>query len=200
MLASDLVGRVAARALAIAAAGTLAALTPRIAWWARPARTLEVVIVDKTVPFRNMREHAAIPWILHANKIENGLGRFLDPARDYVGFDPVAKAGRDLGSADVAYADVLFLADTYGVYVGDYEQPGEQAALERSPKIYGGLSDDEAKTIDHFAARGGMVVGEFNTFASPTEDVPRARLEARFGVHWTKWVAQRSAALGGPRL
>src|SRR5260370_19772843 len=35
-----------------------------------------------------------------------------------------------------------------------------------------------------------MVVGEFNTFASPTEDVPRARLEARFGVHWTKWVAR----------
>jgi hypothetical protein len=35
-----------------------------------------------------------------------------------------------------------------------------------------------------------MVIGEFNTFASPTEDVPRARLEARFGVRWTKWVAR----------
>jgi len=190
MVASDLVGRSAARALGIAAAATLAALTPRIAWWAKPARTLEVVIVDKTVPFRNMREHAAIPWILHANKIENGLGRFLDPTRDYVGFDPVAKAGRDLGPTDVAFADVLFLADTYGVYVGDYQHPGDQAALERSPKIYGGLSEDEAKTIDQFAARGGMVVGEFNAFASPTEEGPRARLEARFGVHWTKWVAR----------
>jgi hypothetical protein len=190
MVASDLVGRLAARALGFAAAATLAVLAPRIAWWAKPARTLEVVIVDKTVPFRNMREHAAIPWILHAQKIENGLGRFLDPTRDYVGFDPIARAGRDLVPADVAYADVLFLADTYGVYVGDYRQSGDQAALERSPKIYGGLSDDEAKVIDHFASRGGMVIGEFNTFASPTEDVPRARLEARFGVRWTKWVAR----------
>ena len=82
------------------------------------------------------------------------------------------------------------LTDTYGVYVGDYERPGGQAALERSPKIYGGVSDDEARVIEAFAGRGGMVLGEFNTFASPTADAARARVESIFGVRWTGWVAR----------
>jgi hypothetical protein len=161
-----------------------------VAWRLARPRTLEAVIVDKTVPFRNDREHAAIPWILHALKIQNGLGRFLDAEHDYVGFDPVSRTGRELTAADLANADLLFIADTYGVYVGDYQRPGDQAALERSPKIYGGLSEGEARVIDAFAARGGMVIAEFNTFASPTDDGAEARLEATFGVRWSRWVAR----------
>jgi hypothetical protein len=163
---------------------------PHAVWWLSRPKTLEVVIVDKTTPFRNYREHAAIPWILHALKIQNGLGRFLDPAHDYVGFDPETRQGRTLTPAILANADVLFLADTYGVYVGDYQRPGDQAALERSPKIYGGLDDAEAAAIGAFAAKGGMVLAEFNTFGSPTEDGARARLESTFGVRWTKWVGR----------
>jgi hypothetical protein len=182
-----------ARFLRIAAG--LAALlvllaTPRIAWWLEPSRTLEVVIVDKTVPFNNFREHAALPWLLHAMKLRDSIGHFLDPSRDYIGFDPVARVGHDLSGDKLTYADVLFVTDTYGVYVGDYERPDNQAALERSPKIYGGVTDDEAQVIEAFAARGGMVIAEFNAFASPTEDGPRARLEELFGVRWTRWVAR----------
>jgi hypothetical protein len=177
--------------IAAAMAGLLAATAaPYVVWRLQAPKTLEVVIVDKTAPFRNYREHAAIPWLLHALKIKNRGGRFLDPACDYVGFDPVTKKGRDLTDEDLANADVLVLADTYGVYVGDYERPGDQAALERSPRIYGGLTDDEARAIEAFATRGGMVLGEFNAFASPTGDEARARIEALFGVRWTKWVAR----------
>jgi hypothetical protein len=176
---------------AIAAAAALALLAlPRAAYFLQAKKTLEIVVVDKTVPFRNYREHAAVAWILDAMKIRNAAGQSLDPARDFIGFDPDARKGHDLTAESLAGADVLFIADTYGVYVGDYERPGEQAALERSPKIYGGLTDDEAQAIEDFAARGGMVIGEFNAFASPTEDGVRARLEARFGVRWTKWVAR----------
>ncbi len=181
------------RVLRIGAAALLACASlygPMVAWRIARPRTLEVVIVDKTVPFRNEREHAAIPWILHALKIQDALGHFLDPTRDYVGFDPVARVGHDLTRDDLAYADVLFVADTYGVYTGDYQRPGDQAALERSPKIFGGVSDDESRAIDGFVARGGMAIAEFNTFGSPTEDGPRARLEAAFGVRWTRWVAR----------
>jgi hypothetical protein len=167
-----------------------AAAAPYVAWRLETPKTLDVVIVDKTVPFRNYREHTAVPWILHAMKIKGKEGRFLDPALDYIGFDPEARKGHDLTEEDLAGADVLVVTDTYGVYAGDYERPGDQAALERSPKIYGGVTDDEARVIDAFAARGGMVLGEFNTFASPTADAARARLEALFGVRWTSWVAR----------
>ena len=163
---------------------------PYIVWHLQSSRSLNVVIVDKTVPFSNWREHAAIPWILHAMKLRQDDGRFLDPAHDYVGFDPVARKGHELAAADLSKADALFIADTYGVYVGDYERPDDQAALERSPKIHGGVEASEAHAIEAFVARGGTVLAEFNTFASPTSDDVRARLETVFGVRWTKWVGR----------
>jgi hypothetical protein len=165
-------------------------LSPRIAWRLQRTRTLDVVIVDKTVPFEKYREHAGIPWILHALKIQQPNGAFLDPAKDYVGFDPRTKTGATLTPTLLEKAEVLVIADTYGVYVGDYERPGDQAALERSPKIYGGLDESEARAVEAFAARGKLVIGEFNTFASPTRRDAREILEHVFGVRWTRWVAR----------
>jgi hypothetical protein len=164
--------------------------SPWIAWKLQRGKTLDVVLVDKTVPFHKYREHAGIPWILHTMKLRSSAGTFLDPARDYVGFDPQTRTGRDLTAGDLAKADVLVITDTYGVYAGDYERPGEQAALERSQRIYGGISDAEAKAIGDFSNRGGLVLAEFNTFASPTGPSARAAMEQTFGVHWTKWVAR----------
>ena len=92
--------------------------------------------------------------------------------------------------SDVAKADALFIADTYGVYRGDYALPGDVAALERSPKIYGGLTMAEAEVIRSFVQQGGVTVAEFNTFASPTQEDARAQLESVFGAHWTHWIAR----------
>lgn len=178
------------RIAALIVLALLVVAAPSIAWRLQRTRTLEVVIVDKTVPFQKYREHAAIPWILHAMKIRSASGRFLDPAVDYIGFDPKAKVGHDLTAAALEHADVLVVADTYGVYRGDYERPGDEAALERSPKIYGGLTGAEVDAIDSFVKRGGVVLGEFNTFASPTDTHAREHAERVFGARWTKWVAR----------
>lgn len=171
-------------------AGLALLASPWLAWRAQAGRTMNVVVVDKTVPFEDYREHAAIPWILHAMKIRQPGGDFLEPSRDYVGFDPKTRTGGELTDAHLASADALVITDTYGVYVGDYEKPGDQAALERSPKIYGGLSDAEAHAIASFWDAGGLVIAEFNTFASPTPRSARETLEHVFGVRWTRWVAR----------
>lgn len=162
----------------------------RVAWWLKPSRRVAITIVDKTVPFRNYREHSFIPWLLRALKVTDPAGQFVDESRDYVGYDPAARVGHDLAAHHLAHADVLFLADTYGVYRGDYERPGDVAALERSPRIYGGFAPGEAAVIEDFSAKGGLVLGEFNSFASPTEAVARATLEQTFGVRWTHWVGR----------
>jgi hypothetical protein len=187
------------RALRILAAALVAVAViggPHLAWLARANRRARVIIVDKTVPFANYREHAALPWLLHALKIVGPTGRYYEEGRDYIGYDPIHHRGRELTPADLDAADCLFVADTYGVYVGDYTRPGDVAALERSPEIYGGLTQDEAQAIDAYARRGGLTVAEFNTFASPTEAAPRATLESLFGLRWTHWVARYWEDLG----
>lgn len=164
--------------------------SPRWIWHLATPRALAVTVVDKTVPFQRYREHAALHWLLRAMKVTLPSGRFAQPARDYVGYDPVARVGHDLSGQDLSHRGLLFIADTYGVYHGDYERPGEVAALERSPRIYGGLQPDELAAMEDFAARGGLILAEFNTFASPTEPPARARAEALFGARWTRWVGR----------
>src|SRR3954451_24430148 len=100
---------------------------PHFVWTRLRTRRLGVVVLDKTVPFRRYREHQVFPWLLHAMKISHPGGGFLDATRDYAGFDPIAHRGRDLSPDALHRADVLFIADTYGVYRGDYQRPGEIA-------------------------------------------------------------------------
>jgi hypothetical protein len=182
--------RVWLKRLAFLIPGVLLLTAPYTIWWLRPSSTLDVVIVDKTVPFRNYREHASFVWLMRALKIRNSAGEFMDEARDFIGFDPDARLGHDLTDAPLEHADVLFIADSYGVYRGDYQGPIGTAALELSPRIYGGMSEGEVPVIQRFAGRGGMTIAEFNAFASPTSPAVRAQLETLFGVRWTKWAVR----------
>ncbi len=163
---------------------------PLLVWRARPVRTLGVVVLDKTVPFRNYREHETFTWLLHALKVAAPGGGYLDPTRDYVGYDPTTRRGRILTDAHLRAASLLFIADTYGVYADDYAHPGEVAHMERSSVLFGGIEESEARVVEAFTARGGTVVAEFNTFGSPTLEPARTVMEGVFGVRWTHWVGR----------
>ncbi len=84
---------------------------------------------------------------------------------------------------------MLYLADAYGVYTGDYEVEGE-ASLDYSQLIYGGMTPGEVGLIEDFVAGGGHLVAEFNTFASPTGAGTRGRLENLLGARWSGWTGR----------
>ncbi len=173
------------------------ALLPWACHTLRPERRLDVVVVDKTVPFRDFREHRALFWLLAHLKIVRPDGAAYSSAEDYVGAFPGPQPGdppeRTTGlTADRAStADVVYLADTYGVYEEDLAS-GErmQAALERSPRIYGGLEPAEAAAAARTVAAGGLLLAEFNTFASPTGEPAREAMEDLLGVRWTRWIGR----------
>jgi len=87
---------------------------------------------------------------------------------------------------DLQDRNVLYIADTYGVYTGDYLQRAGKE-IERNQKIFGGLSESEVEATEWFAAQGHLIIGEFNCFASPTPKELRERTESVFGVQWTGW-------------
>lgn len=175
----------------------LAVLIPWIGYRTRPARPIPIVVLDKTVPFRNWIEHRSLFWLLeHDNVVmAGGLNYRFD--RDYLGAYPPPTAGdppertRDLAAPDVAEARLVYLADTYGVYRDDLKSgPRMEAALERSPRIYGGLTVDEATAAAAAPPAGKTLVAEFNTLGSPTSAEARGILESALDVRWTRWIGR----------
>lgn len=167
-----------------------------------PGRALDVVVLDKTVPFRNRIEHRSLFWLLNHLRIERPDGRAYDRDRDYLGAFPGPVPGdppawtTDL-TADLARkADLVYLADTYGVYRKDLESgPAMKAALERSQPIYGGLTPSEADAARDALAAGRTLIAEFNTLGSPTGAAAREVLEGALGVRWTRWIGRYFARL-----
>lgn len=163
-----------------------------VGWLLKPRPPARVVIVDKTVPLYNYREHRRLMWLLSQHKVRPPGDRLLwNVARDYVGYDPKSGDAVDLSDAALEGASLLYIADTYGVYVDDYETPRNLAEhLELSERIYGGMTRDEVAAVERFVANGGRFVAEFNTFASPTSGESRRKLERLLNLVWTGWAAR----------
>ena len=172
-------------------------LVPRGLYHVRDRTELNVVVLDKTVPFRLWLEHRSLFWAMRALGVVTAAGAPYDWEKDYLGAYPPETPGdppertRDLAAADLERADLLYIADTYGVYRDDLKS-GEKmlAALERSPKVYGGLGLVEARAAEEYVRRGGLLVSEFNSLGSPTEDAPRETLQRTMGVYWTRWIGR----------
>lgn len=178
-------------------AATLLIVVPCACYATRPARRVDLCVLDKTVPFANWFEHRSLYWLfLHLN-IVKADGTHYAVERDYLGAYPPSVPGdppqrtRDLSAEDVAAARLVYLADTYGVYRDDLKSKERMAAaLERSPKIYGGLTSDEARAAAGAPDAGKTLVAEFNTLGTPTGEDARATLEAALSVRWTRWIGR----------
>lgn len=168
---------------------------PFASWYLVPRASGGVLIVDKTVPRADRREHLRLMWWLTHRRVPAPGGDWWDVARDYVGYDPDAGRGRLLDSTMLIGQRLVMLADAYGVYVADLEAAqglrAGAAALARTTQIFGGMQLSEANALAAFRARGGAVVGEFNVLESPTAGTPAgAVLEALLGAHYLGWLAR----------
>ncbi len=164
---------------------------PGLVWRLSSFRHLEVWAVDKTVPYPDYREHAGLFWVLKHEKIaKSGSKQLYDEKSDYFGFYPYGKdewRGIPLPSSG-ARPDLIYLTDTYGVYKDDYMQ--RKLSGEWSPKLYGGLSTEDISTIRKNLGEGNTFIAEFNTAASPTNQLDRDTLGRLLGVEWSGWIGR----------
>jgi hypothetical protein len=169
----------------------LAVFGPFLLWIGEPATPLNVLIVDKTVPTTAYREHRGLVWVLNHLKYRDSIvsGPFK-ASRDYVGFFP--KGGLEFQTVPVPTTvrdlDLLYLADTYGVYDSDLLDNSQTG--NRSELIYGGLGVPELESLEPIFDTDATVIAEFNTLASPTPMPVRERLEALLGLRWTGWTGR----------
>ena len=182
------------RLLPILVTALIAALVAMpVVWLVKPRPEAKAVVLSKTVPFENSREHARIMWLLSQAKAQPMASKLLwDNASDYIGFDPVTRKYRQLAAADLSNKNLLLIADSYGVYRDDFDAfPRPVAHLELSQRIYGGMYPQEVEAIEAFVRGGGRLYGEFNTYATPTPYPLRLRLEKLFNLKWTGWAGRR---------
>jgi hypothetical protein len=169
-----------------------------ILWQVSPGSSWRTLVVDKTVPHPDYREHQSLFWVLnHAKVVNKGGERKWRPGKDYVGFYPEkfvasdASFSSNLESAQTIGVNLIFLADTYGVYADDYKYPEKyRTHLDYSQKIFGGLEEEEVDAIEDFVQNGGSLIAEFNSFHHPTPQPVRERIEKLLGLRSTGWMGR----------
>ncbi|GAE25470.1 hypothetical protein JCM9140_1467 [Halalkalibacter wakoensis JCM 9140] len=167
--------------------------TPFLIWSISSSEKLNVVILDKTVPTESMREHSGLVWLLNHYRYHKDNGDFYVAGEDYYGFKPIEhEQDYEISPLPTSLegTDVIYIADTYGVYHDDLPWT-EDTRGEHSSLIYGGLEMEEWQTIKDYAlSNPTTLIAEFNTFASPTEQMVREDVTDFFHLDWTGWTGR----------
>lgn len=164
--------------------------SPYYLWKMTPYSDLKVMVIDKTVPVDDYREHRGLFWILDYLKINNTeTQQSFDYTKDYYGYFPTTngyttkeiKSSKDI-------PNLIYLADTYGVYRADLNSKNVKG--KRSSLIYGGLTEEEVAIVESQLVNNTTVISEFNTLNSPTTEGARKKMENIFGIHWENWIGR----------
>jgi len=166
--------------------------TPIVIWYLDDKTPLNVAILDKTVPNETYREHLGVNWFLNHYKytLDN---QPYELTQNYFGTSPDDKSKSVTERkfpTDYSNYDVIYLADTYGVYKDDLIE--QERLGQRSEKIVGGLEMEEWQAIVSRLAsnKKSMLIAEYNTFASPTSEAVRKELQDYLGINWSGWIGR----------
>lgn len=165
-----------------------------ILWQLEGEKKLQVAIIDKTVPDESYREHLGFNWLLKALKYVDSNNQSYK-LNDYFGFKPnTNKENYSIRQLPDSYADenLIYIADTYGVYQEDFPWIEKKREGDRSKLVYGGLKMNEWKAIANRLNDDKKVtlVAEFNTLASPTDETVRNSMSSVFGIQSSGWMGR----------
>lgn len=174
---------------------TFLIMLPFLLYLIAPTKNLAVTVYDKTVPDRVASQHQVIGWFLRQQKYLTDEGRLFRTSSSYRGYHPKNKEIVGL-SPLTEKTDLLYIADTYGIYRHDSVQQDGIRNL-----IYGGLDDQDIQALKTFLNRkqASTLIAEYNSFASPTPSHIQSQMYELTGSRWTGWAGQwvYNLALGG---
>lgn len=170
-------------------------LLPIIWWQLESHKNVKIAILDKTVPSESYREHQGLTWVLNYLKYGNDKGKAIHASEDYFGFRPKEdKRSYKVKNFPSHYLDydIIYAADTYGVYEDDLPWLDKKRKGARTGQIYGGLEESEWKSILERLNQKekSLFIAEFNTFASPTKKAVRESVTEYLGLDWGGWTGR----------
>ncbi|CAG9621258.1 hypothetical protein [Sutcliffiella rhizosphaerae] len=164
--------------------------SPFVLWFLTPSTKMGILIIDKTVPDQTYREHLGLTWALNHLKIKKDDGTNYQLHEDYVGYHPAADGSHTIkGYPEGEKHDFIYVADGYGVYSEDLTTGNPEG--ERSELIYGGMTLEDVTYIkQQLYEHGSTLIGEFNTFGSPTPDDVKESFYEMYNLTWTGWIGR----------
>ncbi|MEE4116623.1 MAG: hypothetical protein V2I37_10665 [Marinilabiliaceae bacterium] len=169
-------------------------------WFFKEKKPMDIVIMDKTVHSLDRLNHRLLTWVLANDRIvkKDNKQKYL-LRKDYYGFYPIkplrSKQFRmnDLRLNDVIIMaesnDVLYYADTYGVFFNDWYQGMHRN--RRTRKLYGGLNNNDYLLLVEMRKRDKLTILEYNTFDYPTDAFERYRVEeGQYNMKSTGWIGE----------
>jgi len=174
-----------------------------IFWILTPSKSINILIIDKTVLTKDCREHKGFNWILTQNKYVNSSGNFYNTTSDYFGFFPSENkkykvndfstfSDKQIDSICNLY-QMLYYTDTYGIYKNSWYLDTLQN--EHSEKIYGGLDEGDYLLLKQMKAKKKLILAEFNFIAAPTREDIRTKTENLLNIKWSGWTGKYFSSL-----
>ena len=166
-----------------------------IKWSVQPNRKMNVFVLDKTVPDLTYEKHRSLFWVLNHNNFVKSDDKSYSFTDDYYGFFPLKPVKTkkyqikrvrliEIDSLANEY-DVLYYADTYGVYYMDWYRGMKRT--NRSSLIYGGMNQNDYLLLKEMIDQKKLVIAEYNTLGSPTSALIRKKVEDLLDFQWTGW-------------
>lgn len=174
-----------------------------IMWLAKSNKSMEVYILNKTVPTVERTEHKAFHWILNHNKFVKSNGDLYNLNKDYYGFFPLNTKSQEFDFKsiriheieDIVYEyDMLYYADTYGVYYNEWYKQGD-SNVKHTQKVYGGLNQNDYLLLKRMKELNKLIITEFNLYDAPTNGLIREKVESLFGLQWSGWTGKYFSSL-----
>ena len=169
-----------------------------VKWTFHGKESVQLLILDKTVPTLERHKHRSFNWILNHDKYVKANSRPYSYKKDYYGFFPLKPLrNRQYDLKRIRLGEIIVMAeeydgayftDTYGVYFNDWYQGINKN--RRSRKIYGGLLNNDYLLFKELKDRKKLIIAESNTLTFPTPDLERSKMEDLLDVHWTGWIGK----------
>jgi hypothetical protein len=164
-------------------------------WLLKEKKQMNIVILDKTVHSLERNHHRALTWVLANGRfVKDNNSKYL-LRKDYYGFFPIkplrSKQFRrnDFRLSDlpdiVANNDMLYYADTYGVFFNDWYEGINRSRTSRM--LYGGLNNNDYLLLAEMRKLNKLVILEHNSFGYPTDAYERYKVEEQFEMQSTGW-------------
>ncbi len=168
---------------------------PFILWYVEPGKECRMAIIDIVVPDETRHEPNGIVFLLNYLKYKKSSNASFDIQKDYYGFFPTGKEkSYELKPLPHDYDnyDVIYLADSYGVFERNLPWIEKEREGSRQRVIYGGLEEEQWLHIVNrlMKKEKSLFIAEYNAFATPTKKEVRESITNYLGVEWSGWVGR----------